>query len=64
MCPPTGFVCVRVGRRHKCREQWYDVNCRAGVALPMGFPDQVSGRNFSEGESNVTLVIRIYINAN
>ena len=27
-----------------------DVNCRTGVALPTGFPGQVSGRNFSEGK--------------
>ena len=35
----------------------YDVNCRAGVALPPDFPSQVPG-----GESNVTFVKRKYAN--
>ena len=47
---PTGFVCVGLGPRYKWWQRWDDVNCRTGVALPTGFPGQVSGRNFSEGK--------------
>ena len=47
---PMGFVCVRDGPRYKWWQRWDDVNCRTGVALPMGFPGQISGRNFSEGK--------------
>ena len=47
--PLTGFVCkeahVTFGG-----SGWTDkVNCQTGVALPMCFPGQVSGRDFSEG---------------
>ena len=44
-------VCVCQGRlRLQIVAAWDDVNCRTGVALPTGFPGQVSGRNFSEGK--------------
>ena len=50
LCVSVSAHVVRVGPRYKWWQRWDDVNCRTGVALPTGFPGQVSGRNFSEGK--------------
>ena len=38
---------VKVGPLYECLQRWDDVNCRAGVALPMGFPSLNSPRGQS-----------------
>ena len=48
--PLTGFVYKQVGSRYIWWQRWDKVNCQTGVAFPMCFPGQVSGRDFSEGE--------------
>ena len=42
--------CMHVGPRYIWWQLWDKVNCQTGVALPMCFPGQVSGRDFTEGE--------------
>ena len=48
----TDGVCVCQGRPtlQMVASVGDDVNYRIGVALPTGFPVQVSGRNYSEGK--------------